>query len=101
MSSPWYIGQKVICTNDSFPRSIFEWCDSLPVAGEVYTIRAIRFGIDPTTLIGDTGFLLVEIVNSPNSKGYEPGFFQDRFVLWMDAAVNSDAVEELQPQAAT
>jgi hypothetical protein len=100
MSSPWYIGQKVICTDDSFPRNIVDWCDSVPVAGEVYTIRSIRFGIEPTTWKGDAGFLLVEIVNPPNSKGHEPGFFQDRFVPWLDAAVNSDAIEELEPQAA-
>jgi hypothetical protein len=101
MSSAWHLGQKVVCINDSFSRSIVEWCDALPVAGEVYTIRAIRFGIDPITWVGDVGFLLVEIVNPSNSKGHEPGFLQDRFVPWWDAAANSNVAEELEPQGAT
>jgi hypothetical protein len=101
MSIPWNVGQKVICINDAFSRNIVEWCDSVPVAGEVYTIRAIQFGIDPATRVGDTGFLLVEIANPLDSKGREPGFFQDRFVPWLDTVANSEAVEELQLQAAT
>ena len=101
--SQWSIGQRVICIDDVFPRAILEWCNSVPVAGHVYTIRAMQVGIDPTTLVMDLGFLLVEIVNPQNELGREPGFFHTRFVPWLDTnseTERNDAAEPAQLQRA-
>lgn len=77
----WIVGQKILCTDDSFPRCIVGWCNSVPVAGEVYTIRGIQFGHDPTTDHHDVGFLLAEMFN-PRINGNEPGFFHTSFIPW-------------------
>ena len=67
--SQWSIGQRVICIDDSFPRAVVEWCNSVPIAGHVYTIRAMQAGIDPTSMVYDLGFLLAEIVNPQDQAG--------------------------------
>ncbi|MGI8436069.1 MAG: hypothetical protein ACR2NX_04085 [Chthoniobacterales bacterium] len=95
-SSPnraWTIGQKILCIDDSFPRCIVDWCNSVPVAGEVYTIRGIQLGDDPTTGHRDVGFLLAEIFN-PRTNGKETGFFHTRFIPWLDVDVIDDSATE-------
>jgi hypothetical protein len=68
-SSPKFgIGQKVICINDSFHGAVFDWCASLPIAGYVYTIRAMQIGRDRVTGFSNLGFLLAEIVVKPRDK---------------------------------
>lgn len=93
MSTPhaWFIGQRVRCTDDSFPRHIVEWCDALPVAGEVYTIRGLQMAGSAVTHEYDLGFLLEEIVNPRNADGFEPGFFHRRFVPLFDEVGESAA----------
>lgn len=70
----WAIGQKVRCLDDAFPRCIHDWCDSLPVAGEVYTIRGLQLGSDPTTGVLDLGFLLAGLSNPRKANGAETRF---------------------------
>jgi hypothetical protein len=89
--SSWFIGQKVLCIDDSFPRQISEWCDELPVAGEVYTIRGLQMGGSAVTGEYALGFLLEEIVNPRKADGNESGFFHTRFVPLFDAASESAA----------
>ncbi len=56
----------------------------LRLPGEIYTIRGIQLGADPTTGYRDAGFLLAEIFN-PRTNGRESGFFHTRFIPWLDA----------------
>jgi hypothetical protein len=74
----WFVGQKVTCINDSFPPAIADWCATLPVAGCVYTIRALQIGQS------GLGFLLMDVVNPKSSLGYEAGFLAWRFVSWLE-----------------
>ena len=103
-SSPIFIvGQKVMCVNDSFSGGVFDWCISFPIAGHVYTIRAMQIGQDHVSGFSNLGFLLVEIVNPTSSDGKEAGFLQERFVPQFDACSeteNNDAVEPAQLQIA-
>ena len=80
----WSVGQKVICINDLFPLAVADWCTSLPIAGYVYTIRAIQVGLS------GPGFLLEEIVNPKSSLGYEAGFLTFRFVPWLDTCPETE-----------
>ena len=54
--SSFYVDQRVICIDDRFPPAIIEWCDSLPIAGFVYTIRAMQTGRDPVTGLSNLDF---------------------------------------------
>ena len=95
----WSLGQKVICIDDRFPRAVLDWCNHLPIAGYVYTIRAMQLGHDGVTGFSCLGFLLEEIVNPPSSLGYEAGFTHTRFVPWLNTcseAERNDAAEPLQ-----
>ncbi|MBM3861910.1 MAG: hypothetical protein FJ395_19985 [Verrucomicrobia bacterium] len=99
--SHWSVGQKVICIDDRFPPAIIDWCDHLPIAGHVYTIRAIQAGHDSFTGRSNLGFLLVEIVNPKSAWGCEAGFCHYRFVPWLDVASETErqnAGEPLQLQ---
>lgn len=95
------VGQKIRCIDDAFPRCIVDWCNSVPVAGEVYTIRGIQLGANPTTGHRDAGFLLAEIFN-PRTNGRESGFFHTRFIPWLDAdATSISATEQRELQGVT
>ena len=97
----WTVGQKILCIDDSFPRCITDWCDVLPVAGEVYTIRAMQLGGDPSTGFHGLGFLLAGLVNPRKASGSEAGFFHTRFVPWLDAeSASCSASEHLELQCA-
>jgi hypothetical protein len=85
--SVFHLGQKIICINDSFPRAVLDWCVSFPVAGYVYTIRAIQVG--PSNV----GFLLNEVVNPKSSLGFEAGFATTRFVPWLGACSEAGQVD--------
>jgi hypothetical protein len=98
----WSVGQKVICIDDAFPPAVLDWCDHLPIAGYVYTIRALQVARDRVTGLNNLGFLLEEIVNPPSSLGFEAGFWHNRFVPWLDIcseAERNDAVEPVQLQS--
>lgn len=75
----WHVGQKVICIDDAYTRAVMDWCDFLPVAGGVYTIRAMQVRRDRTVGGTSMGFLLEEFVNPPSSLGFEAGFTHTRF----------------------
>jgi hypothetical protein len=72
-------GDKVNCVDDRFPRAIVDWCDQLPKAGCIYTIRAIQPGSNPITGVRCLGLLLQEIVNPQTPEGRETGFDHNRF----------------------
>src|SRR5689334_9092034 len=94
--SQWSIGQKVICVDDLFPLGVWEYCDSVPVAGHVYIIRDIQAGPRFTTGIRGVCFLLVEIRNPQNGLGFEPYFSHTRFVPWLESARDSQHGKCLQ-----
>ena len=101
--SNYTVGQKVICIDDAFPPAIADWCEHLPIAGYVYTIRALQVGHDGVTGLGNLGLLLKEIVNPQSGWGSEAGFVHTRFVPWLDACVeteHNDAGEPAQLQEA-
>jgi hypothetical protein len=103
MNAKFSAGQKVICINDAFPARIADWCDSLPVAGHIYTIRAMQMGWNRITGFSNVGFLLDEIINPTSSRGGEAGFLQERFVPCLETCSeteNYDAIEPLQLQEA-
>jgi hypothetical protein len=60
----WRVGQKIICVNDAFSPVVLDWCDYLPRAGCVYTIRSIQLGRDGVTRLPSLGFLLEEFVKA-------------------------------------
>jgi hypothetical protein len=98
-SSHWSVGQKVICINDTFPPAAIDWCDSLPIAGHIYTIRALQAARDRVSGLSNLGFLLEEIVNPPSAWGCEAGFWHSRFIPWLDVcseAGHNHAVEQLE-----
>jgi len=95
----WSVGQKVLCIDDSFPRYIADWCDALPIAGNVYTIRGIQLGDDPITGVYDLGLLLEEISSPRKANGSEAGFFHTRFVSSLEVQ-HSVAIEHRQLQVA-
>ena len=96
-ASFWSIGQKVICIDDAFPPAVADWCDHLPIAGYVYTIRALQVGRDHVTGLSNLGFLLEEIVNPPTSSGFEAGFWHNRFVPWLDVCVETEHDDVAKP----
>jgi hypothetical protein len=75
----WYIGQKVVCVNDRFPRRVLEWASNLPRKGQIYTIRSIGRGECIYTGQLRFGFKLEELQNAPRF-----GFFAERFAPLVD-----------------
>jgi hypothetical protein len=74
----WQVGQRAVCVSELFPSEATKVCDTLPIGGSIYTIRAIRqtsFGI---------ALLLKEIVNTREIYGKEPGFWQHHFEPLVD-----------------
>jgi hypothetical protein len=97
-SSPIFcVGQKVICIDDAFPPRIADWCDLLPVAGHIYTIRAMQEGYNRVTGLPNFGLLLAEIVNPKSSWGCECGFLYGRFVPWLETCSESEHREAVEP----
>lgn len=85
----WSVGQKVTCINDTFPTAVLDWCEYLPRAGAVYTIRAMQISSDRIFGQAALGFLLEEIVNPPSSLGKEAGFVAERFTPWLEKCPES------------
>jgi hypothetical protein len=92
----WSLGQKVLCINDTFPPAVLDWCDCLPRAGGVYTIRAMRIGRDRISGQANLGFLLSEIVNPLSSLGKEAGFLAERFTPWLEKCTESRRQPEVE-----
>lgn len=97
----WHVGQKVVCVDDTFPRTVMDWCNFLPVAGDVYTIRTMQVGMDGSCRGASEavlGFLLEEFSNPPSSLGFEGGFKHTRFKPLIEATTESvcEALEQFQ-----
>jgi hypothetical protein len=75
----WYVGQKVVCVDDRFPRRVLEWASNLPRKGQIYTIRSIGRGECIYTGQLRFGFKLEEL---QNAAGF--GFFAERFAPLVD-----------------
>jgi hypothetical protein len=75
----WYVGQKVRCVNGSFPLCVWEYCDAVPVAGNIYTIRRVYRSPNHTSGNLCISFYLEEIVNPAIGKTCETGFCYARF----------------------
>jgi hypothetical protein len=91
----FYIGQKVVCINDSFPLRILEFASNLPRKDQIYTIRSIWRGKSIYTGELKLGFNLEELQN-----GERFGFFADRFaplVEKLDQACQRNAWELTSP----
>ena len=97
MSTSFYVGQKVICIDDKFPRAVLDWCNSLPIAGYIYTIRAMQVGQDRVTGLSNLGLLLEEIVNPPSGWGCEAGFCHYRFIPWLDVCSEPERNHVVEP----
>lgn len=78
-------GQKVVCTNDSFPALIRALYKQLPVKGNTYVIREVFLGREKVVKGGDSatvGLLLQELNNPPDpfhQGKQELGFSSERF----------------------
>ena len=73
------VGQKVICVDDHFHPSIVEWCEEIPVTGEIYTIRKVTAGTCPANRIQGPGFHFQELDNLIKDTGQETCFADWRF----------------------
>jgi hypothetical protein len=78
-------GQRVVCTNDTFPDFVRALYKELPVKGVTYTIREVFLGREKIVKGGDTatvGLLLNELKNPPDpfhQGKQELGFSSERF----------------------
>ena len=92
----WSVGQKVICINDTFPSAVLDWCEYIPRAGGVYTIRAMQISSDRISGQATLGFLLEEIVNPLSSLEKEAGFVAERFTPWLEKSAESRREHEVE-----
>ncbi len=59
----WKIGQKIVCLDDRFHRTIYEWGDQIPKLGHVYTIKKIFLAPHWHTREYGLAFSLAELKN--------------------------------------
>lgn len=94
-------GQKVVCTNDSFPAVVRAIYKQLPVKGSTYTIRQVFLGREKVVKGGDSatvGLLLAELVNPPDpfhAGQQELGFSSERFAP-LEEKPDEQAEEQLE-----
>jgi hypothetical protein len=70
-------GQKVICINDHFHRSIVEWADHIPQRGGVYTVdRVVHMIPEAVTYQPGSGLLLEELPNPGNEVCFSAWRFE-------------------------
>ncbi|MBI98303.1 MAG: hypothetical protein CMO78_07210 [Verrucomicrobiales bacterium] len=86
----WYAGQRVKCTNDSFSGAIWEWTDSVPRAGQVYTIAAMDYLPQWNTRTPVLSFLLQELRDGGDQAYYSAWRFEPatRTPLWETREMN-------------
>ena len=93
-------GQKVVCTNDSFPAVVRAIYKQLPVKGNIYTIREVFLGREKVVKGGDSatvGLLLIELKNPTDpfhAGNQELGFSSERFAPL--AEVPEEQAEEIE-----
>jgi hypothetical protein len=92
-------GQRVVCTNDSFPQFVRALYKQLPVKGSAYTIREVFLGREKVVKGGESatvGLLLEELHNPPDpfhAGQQELGFSSERFAP-LDELPDEENVEE-------
>ena len=93
----FYIGQRIVCIDDKFHPSVFDWGDYLPILGHCYTIRKlVPNGWYPIDNSRGLGLRLTEIVNPPTPNGREICFSEWRFApLELEESEEGQAEEEL------
>jgi len=77
----FFPGEKVICINDRFHRSIVEWADHVPQRGHVYTVKSCAVAPGALTNEIGPGLLLEELPN----PGNQVCFSEWRFRLLEDS----------------
>lgn len=95
--SAWYIGQKVLCIDGSFPGCVWEYCDAVPVAGTIYTIRRVYRSPNHTSGNLCIAFYLEEIVNPAIGKKRETGFSYARFRPLEETISNEESLRVAEP----
>ncbi|MFT3783495.1 MAG: hypothetical protein QM790_15895 [Nibricoccus sp.] len=92
-------GQKVICTNDSFPQFVRALYKQLPVKGKTYVVREVFLGREKIVKGGESatvGLLLEELHNPPDpfhQGQQELGFSSERFAP-LEELPDEENVEE-------
>lgn len=81
MSPPFPIGQKVVCTNSSFPAAAFNHFRCLPKEGGIYTIADVFWGVEHGT--GET-VMSIQLAEFPPHSTRPGGFSLWRFRLLED-----------------
>jgi hypothetical protein len=79
MNYNWFVGQRVMCVDGRFPGYIWEWCDAVPVAGLLYTIRREIFSRNHSSGVMCLSFHLEEIINPEVAGIGEAAFHFARF----------------------
>src|SRR5665213_2753868 len=79
MNYNWFVGQNVVCIDGRFPGYIWEWCDAVPVAGLLYTIRREIFSRNHSSGVMCLSFHLEEIINPEVAGIGEAAFHFARF----------------------
>ena len=73
------VGQKIVCVDDRFPKTVSDLYDALPKEGTVYVVRDVVQG-QTLKLSRTVTILLVGLVGNINGHGIENGFNAKRFV---------------------
>ena len=85
MIDQFYVGQRVVCINDRYRQSICEWCDALPRAGQIYTIKRIAACPDTFSDEWGIGLLFEELNNFTDQFCYSAERFAPLVLAEMEA----------------
>jgi hypothetical protein len=94
--SQWQVGQKVLCVNGSFSGAVWDWCNEVPVAGEIYTIRALIISTNYYSGVGCLSFYLEEIINNM-APSLEHAFCSNRFRPLSETDCKAQYCEDVEP----
>ena len=72
-------GQQIVCVDDQFHPSLYQYFPSMPIKDRIYTVRDMAPGQD-LELQEQLVVYLEEIIGSVNRHGLERGFNAERFV---------------------
>ena len=92
MHLPFPTGHKVVCINDRFPPTVYEFFDRVPVKGGVYTIHEVFWAEEFRT---GRMLLSVRLTELPALKqaGVRNGISLWRFRLLADGKAQAAAVQ--------
>ena len=103
----WNVGMKVVCMDDRFNRSIWDWGDQLPKEGGIYTICKVLPCRDPYAGKCDIGLQFEELRNHGDRLAFSVWRFkplekEEWAVIVTDARPAEDAqsrrIRELEEQ---